>query len=433
MRLKYVVLIVALGAVSLSASGYYYWSTHRPWTTDSPRIQNGLELVSLQKVQDGKKPRISIDLNPDAMMVSPVKGPVEIALFRVPDKDKVDKDPYLRPRNGNLAFYLTSKNEKYITKLRVNGYGSDCSVVGVQMPDACPPDYENGSLVAKIGEKTLGEWKMSRMLLAPKLISDSTPNVSEAKFGGLNVQANVKLQKPGPGVSLFDISFISDQKPTNGDKYKAHIIRCNTTYRSLGFGSSLPIDNRPGLSMSTPLEADTEHNRADIVAKLVRYRTYDERISVKNVHIEPVPMGETTPSVFVASFGKEQHFTTPSGLKLTVSSWGKPSDFSGSAHLCHSFGLRIRSESGFSGLSVPNSSSLRSTGKPAALSFTCDNLSGGGAMSSSSEDGKTMDLQLEVPRGQNNAMDIANLKIVVHRRVDLEEKTVRFVVPILER
>lgn len=430
MRSKYVVLIVALGAIGLAASGYYYWITHRPWTTESPRIQNGLELVSIQRVPDGEKPRISPEFNPDAMMVSLEKGPIEIALFRVPEKNKVDMDPDLRPKKGNLAFYLTSKNEKYTTKLHVKDYGSDCSVVGVVMQDVCPPAYHDGSLVAKIGEKVLGEWKLSRIRLAPKLIPDSAQNLEVVEFGRLKVQAKANLWLYGGNHSWLSLSFGTIEKPTDGDQYEAIIERCNTTYRSLGIGGGLPFGYKHGLWGSTPLGTDAASKRVEVVAKLIRYRTYDEHVSVKKVHIEPLMMGDKVPSVFLATFGGEQRFQTPSGLKLTVVEAGNPIDNHTRVYFNHSFGLRIRSEGGLANLNLPNSPLGRATGKPLSISYSCDNLENTGPMYSPSEDGKTLDLQFQIPYSQNKAQDIADLKLSVRQKAVLEEKTVRFILPI---
>lgn len=430
LKLRTYISIAALLAVGLGAGGYFYWDAHRPWTTNSPKLQNGIELVSIQRVPKDGKPRISTEFNPDALQINSVSYPLELALVRVPDIGKIDKDPGLRPRPGNVAFFLSSKNRVDSCKLHVKEYGARCSVVGVVMPDVCPPAYLDGSLVAKVGEKVLGEWKLSGVRVARKLIPDSAPNLDEVDFGGLKVRAKANYRYYGPGTTSVEISFLADREPVNGDQHEAIVNRTSSSYRAIGGGGALPFNDKGGLAVVLPLETDASSKRVEVSATLIRYRTYDERISVKNVHIEPLPMGEKIPSVFIASFDKEQRFITPSGLKLTVSSWGKPSDFSGSVHFYHSFGIRIKSESGFSSLSLPNSSLHRSTGKPATLSFSCDNWSGGGAMFSPSEDGRTMDLQFQIPYSQNKAQDIADLKLTVRQKAVLEEKTVRFILPI---
>lgn len=430
LKLRTYISIAALLVAGLCAGAYLYWVAHRPWTTNSPSLQNGIELISIQRVLEDRKPTISTEFNPDTMMLGSVSSPTEIALFRVPDVGKIDKDTGLSPRPGNLSFFLTSRDKAELCKLPVKDYGKDCTVVGVQMPDVCPPSYRDGSLVAKVGDKVLGEWKMSGVRVAPKLIPDSSPNIEEVDFNGLKVKAKANYINYGPGTTSFVIQFLADREPVNGDLYEAVVIQCKSSYRAIGGAGALPFDNRGGLGAVLPLDTDASSKRVEVVVKLRRYRTHDEHIVVKNVHIEPIMMCEEKPTVFLATFGKDQQFVTPSGIDVNISERGDPTNSTGQAYYHHAFGIRIRCDSGFTNVHLPSSPLFKSTGKPVSLTFSCDNWQYMGSMFKPNKDGKTMNVQFQIPYEQNKAQDIADLKLTVRQRANLEEKTVRFVVPI---
>jgi beta-lactamase regulating signal transducer with metallopeptidase domain len=433
-------VVVSMLSAFIVLVGVYRLMQYARWTTDSPHEQAGLRLVALQMdVPSG----FDVD---NTWTQCPPGWTAQRAWFEVVDRTRWNyraKNPlpkFLLVGKAGFPMWLHSSSNT-LGKPWQNGR----ALMVVDIPPGYGPEYVGGELEAFAGHEVVGRWRLRNMTPPTKAIADEEPLRTEAEALGYRVtitspavlrplRSDADTYVVGGLIASADMSPL---KPgyVEKDKIEADMGCTRTTW---GVGNHFPscvtgpIDPRYAEVAGDCLYRGSAR-RAEFRLTLRRYRTLDEVVVFRNIRAYVMsPPGRGQLGTYMADVRQPQSVTTPSGLTITlpVSSQialGQPG--------C--VGIRVRCAQGYEAVTLLRSPLCSSTGKPVDISIqnqvSLRNNLGTGVELSARVPNEMRDWSVayraDDPR-PDKPWVIPELRLIVQQKAVLEERTVKFLVPV---
>lgn len=294
--------------------------------------------------------------------------------------------------------------------------------VAVPVPEQYSPEYQNGILALRKGAKQIGRWQINGMPNAVRQIAEKEPYVLEGEAAGcrFKLESPVEQLNDGAGNHVW-APMVQVDRPhaAPGDQFRMLVSTERTTWLKWpSTGSSpvqLPENGRVCAYLGSVHEMPSD--RIGFSAKVQRYRTLDETITLKNL---VVGRSKGLRDEYVLKSCDDPHIRTKNGFVADVvyrelNGYYEPDGYT----------VNIKSKTKIEDGILDDSPLYKQFGKP--ISIRC--LNNSGEMWSANNAFWAFKLP---PNKGEDTIKIPELKIVIRQTAVLEEKTLHFLAPVKE-